>query len=211
MTISSISRRSSLCIKLLHLNFFSLLSCRSSIISQSHSKFLKDQHVWVQLSLLRSSVCLWTHTGEGKHMITNLHTVFFCLLFSLLQTQLILLHPLLLSAAPFRSELSLQPITEDDADNQGEQFECSEGFSYEDVSNQQPETRLQQTCRRRGDEGGVLIVNIVPVKDAVTFKHTGGVGENFDVPFVLHLWPTILLRNLLPYPISYKLKVRCFW
>ncbi|XP_041793933.1 vacuolar protein sorting-associated protein 13A isoform X1 [Chelmon rostratus] len=106
----------------------------------------------------------------------------------------------------YRSELSLQPITEDDADNQGEQFECSEGFSYEDVSNQQPETRLQQTCRRRGDEGGVLIVNIVPVKDAVTFKHTGGVGENFDVPFVLHLWPTILLRNLLPYPISYKLK-----
>ncbi|KAM9359845.1 intermembrane lipid transfer protein VPS13A [Symphorus nematophorus] len=106
----------------------------------------------------------------------------------------------------YRSELSLQPITEDDADDKGEQFECSEGFSYEDVSNQQPETRLQQTCRRRGDEGGVLMVNIVPVKDAVTFKHTGGVGENFDVPFVLHLWPSILLRNLLPYPISYKLK-----
>ncbi|XP_045891706.1 vacuolar protein sorting-associated protein 13A isoform X2 [Micropterus dolomieu] len=103
----------------------------------------------------------------------------------------------------YRSELSLQPITEDDTDSQ---FECSEGFSYEDVSNQQPETRLQQTCRRRGDQGGVLMVNIVPVKDAVTFKHTGGVGENFDVPFVLHLWPSILLRNLLPYPISYKLK-----
>ena len=51
------------------------------------------------------------------------------------------------------------------------------------------------------------MINIVPVKDAVTFKHTGGVGENFDVPFVLHLWPSILLRNLLPYPISYKLKV----
>lgn len=117
--------------------------------------------------------------------------------------------PHLLSAAPLRSELSLQPITEDDADNQGEQFECSEGFSYEDVSNQQPETHLQQTCRRRGNEGGVLMVNIVPVKDAVTFKHTGDVGENFDVPFVLHLWPSVLLRNLLPYPISYALKVGC--
>ncbi|TKS78631.1 Vacuolar protein sorting-associated protein 13A [Collichthys lucidus] len=102
----------------------------------------------------------------------------------------------------YRSELSLQPVTEDE----GEQFECSEGFSYEDVSNQQPETQLQQTCRRRGEEGGVLMVNIVPVKDAVTFKDTGGVGENFDVPFVLHLWPSILLRNLLPYPISYELK-----
>uniref|UniRef100_A0A673CJN2 Vacuolar protein sorting 13 homolog A n=1 Tax=Sphaeramia orbicularis TaxID=375764 RepID=A0A673CJN2_9TELE len=57
------------------------------------------------------------------------------------------------------------------------------------------------------DEGGVMTVNIVPLKDAVTFKHTGGAGENFDVPFVLHLWPSILLRNLLPYPITYKLKV----
>uniref|UniRef100_A0A671VJ44 Vacuolar protein sorting 13 homolog A n=1 Tax=Sparus aurata TaxID=8175 RepID=A0A671VJ44_SPAAU len=57
--------------------------------------------------------------------------------------------------------------------------------------------------------GGVLMVNIVPVKDAVTFKHTGDVGENFDVPFVLHLWPSVLLRNLLPYPISYALKVGC--
>lgn len=55
----------------------------------------------------------------------------------------------------------------------------------------------------------MLIVNIVPAEDAVTFKHTGGVGENFDVPFVIHLWPSILLRNLLPYPISYKLKVGC--
>ncbi|XP_033475720.2 intermembrane lipid transfer protein VPS13A isoform X1 [Epinephelus lanceolatus] len=106
----------------------------------------------------------------------------------------------------YRSELSLQPVTEDDADDQGEQFECSEGFSYEDISNQQPETSLQQTCRRSGDQGGVLTVNMVPLKDAVTFKHTGGVGENFDVPFVLHLWPSIVLRNLLPYPISYKLK-----
>lgn len=104
----------------------------------------------------------------------------------------------------YRSELSLQPITED---NQDEQFECSEGFSYEDVSNQQPETRLHQTCRRRGNQGGVMTINIVPVKDEVTFRHTGGAGENFDVPFVLHLWPSILLRNLLPYPITYTLKV----
>ncbi|TNN62598.1 Vacuolar protein sorting-associated protein 13A [Liparis tanakae] len=106
----------------------------------------------------------------------------------------------------YRSELSLQPITEDDADDRCEQFECSEGFSYDEFSNKQPETCLQQTCRRRGDQGGVLMVNMVPLRDAVTFKHTGGVEENFDVPYVLHLWPSILLRNLLPYPISYKLK-----
>ncbi|KAM4575849.1 intermembrane lipid transfer protein VPS13A isoform 2-T2 [Odontesthes bonariensis] len=107
----------------------------------------------------------------------------------------------------YRSELSLQPVTTGEADDQAEEFECSEGFSYEDFNNnQQPEKRLQQTCRRRGDQGGVMTVNMVPLKDAVTFKDTGGVGENFDVPFVLHLWPSVLLRNLLPYPISYKLK-----
>eukprot|EP00064_Thunnus_orientalis_P006444 superscaffoldBa00000669_g6462 len=111
----------------------------------------------------------------------------------------------------YRSELSIQPVTEEDADDQDEQFDCSEGFSYEDVSNLQPEARLQQTCRRRGEHGGVLTVNIVPLKDAVTFKHTGGAGEHFDVPFVLHLWPSILLRNLLPYPIAYELKVRPDW
>lgn len=126
-----------------------------------------------------------------------------------IQTQCTLLVPCPLSAVPLRSELSLQPITGDDADNQGDQFECSEGFSYEDVTNQQPETQLRQTCHRRGGEGGVLMVNMVPVKDSVAVKHTGGVGDNFDVPYVLHLWPSILLRNLLPYPISYKLKVWC--
>uniref|UniRef100_A0A3Q1IKJ5 Uncharacterized protein n=1 Tax=Anabas testudineus TaxID=64144 RepID=A0A3Q1IKJ5_ANATE len=101
----------------------------------------------------------------------------------------------------YRSELCLRPVTE------GEQFEVSEGFSYEDVSNQQPETHLQQTCHRCGNQDGVMMINIVPVKDAVTFKHTREAGENFDVPFVLHLWPSFLLRNLLPYPITYKLKV----
>lgn len=109
----------------------------------------------------------------------------------------------------FRSELSLQPVLVDD--DQGEQFECSEGFSYEDVSIEPSIKPLRQTCRCRSGQGGVLMVNMVPVKDAVTFKHTGDVGENFDVPFVLHLWPSILLRNLLPYPISYKLKVGCVW
>nr|XP_019956405.1 PREDICTED: vacuolar protein sorting-associated protein 13A [Paralichthys olivaceus] len=106
----------------------------------------------------------------------------------------------------YRSELSLQPVTEDDTEDQVAQFECSEGFSYEDVRNQQPETRLQQTCHRCGNQDGVMKVNIVPVKDTVTFKNTGSIGENFDVPFVLHLWPSILLHNLLPYPITYDLQ-----
>uniref|UniRef100_A0A8C6Q3J4 Vacuolar protein sorting 13 homolog A n=1 Tax=Nothobranchius furzeri TaxID=105023 RepID=A0A8C6Q3J4_NOTFU len=103
----------------------------------------------------------------------------------------------------YRSELSLQPTTEDGDD---EQFEVSEGFSYEDISHQEADKHLCQTCHRRGDQGGVMTINIVPVKDAVAFKHTGGAGDHFDVPFVFHLWPSMLLRNLLPYPITYKLK-----
>ncbi|XP_028312141.1 intermembrane lipid transfer protein VPS13A isoform X2 [Gouania willdenowi] len=106
----------------------------------------------------------------------------------------------------YRSELSLQPVVENNSVEAGEQFECSEGFSYEDVRIEQPETRLQQTCRQSGDRGSVMKINMVPFKDSVTFKHTGDVGENFDVPYVLHLWPSILLRNLLPYSISYKVK-----
>ncbi|XP_062237859.1 vacuolar protein sorting-associated protein 13A isoform X1 [Platichthys flesus] len=105
----------------------------------------------------------------------------------------------------YRSELSLQPITEEGTEDQVAQYECSEGFSYDDVSNQQPETRIQQTCCLRGSQGGVMTINIVPLKDAVTFKHTGSIGENFDVPFVLHLWPSFLLHNMLPYPLAYDL------
>ncbi|XP_061671891.1 vacuolar protein sorting-associated protein 13A isoform X2 [Syngnathoides biaculeatus] len=101
----------------------------------------------------------------------------------------------------YRSELNLQPVTGDD----GDQFECSEGFSYDDINLQQPKMHIQQRCHQRGNPGRVLTVNIVPVKDTVTFKDMGGVGDNFDVPFVLHLWPCVLLRNLLPYPITYKL------
>ncbi|XP_051924393.1 vacuolar protein sorting-associated protein 13A isoform X1 [Hippocampus zosterae] len=102
----------------------------------------------------------------------------------------------------YRSELSLQPVTGEN----GEQFECSEGFSYDDINPQQPKIPIQQKCHRSGNLGDVLTVNIVPVKDAVTFKDTGGIGGSFDVPYVLHLWPCVLLRNLLPYPITYKLK-----
>ncbi|XP_061789259.1 intermembrane lipid transfer protein VPS13A isoform X1 [Nerophis lumbriciformis] len=98
----------------------------------------------------------------------------------------------------YRSELSFQPVMGDE----GDQFDCSEGFRYQDIN---PEQLIQQTCRLCGKENGVLTINIVPLMDKVTFKDTGSVGDNFDVPYVLHLWPSILLRNLLPYAITYKL------
>uniref|UniRef100_A0A3B4A869 Uncharacterized protein n=1 Tax=Periophthalmus magnuspinnatus TaxID=409849 RepID=A0A3B4A869_9GOBI len=107
----------------------------------------------------------------------------------------------------YRSELSLQPVTGAEEVEEEAEFCCSEGFSYEDLSNQAPEQRIQQTCQHRTIQSRVLTVNMVPQKDTVSCTYTGGAGENFDVPFVLHLWPSILLRNLLPYPITYRLKV----
>uniref|UniRef100_A0A3B3URY5 Vacuolar protein sorting 13 homolog A n=1 Tax=Poecilia latipinna TaxID=48699 RepID=A0A3B3URY5_9TELE len=107
----------------------------------------------------------------------------------------------------YRSELSLQPITEETTEEDGKQFDVSEGFSYEDFLYHNPDTRLQRTCRCRGDDSGVMMtINMVPVKDTVTCKETGDIGENCDIAFVLHLWPSVLLRNLLPYPVAYKLK-----
>lgn len=91
--------------------------------------------------------------------------------------------------------------------DEGNQFDLSGGFSYEDICNLEPNSHLKQTCRCRSDESTLMTINIVPVKDTVSCKETGDIGENFDVPFVLHLWPSVLLRNLLPYPIAYKLKV----
>ncbi|XP_067251586.1 vacuolar protein sorting-associated protein 13A isoform X2 [Chanodichthys erythropterus] len=97
----------------------------------------------------------------------------------------------------YRAELSLQPVTEGE-----EQYEHSEGFTYNEVI-QKPGVRLQKTCYLHGDSTQMLKINMVPLPDAVMSHST---EEEFDKPIVLHLWPTVLLRNLLPYPITFKLK-----
>ncbi len=51
----------------------------------------------------------------------------------------------------------------------------------------------------------MLKVNMIPVPDALMSHST---EEEFDKPIILHLWPTVLLRNLLPYPITFKIKVQ---
>uniref|UniRef100_A0AAY5F0U2 Vacuolar protein sorting 13 homolog A n=1 Tax=Electrophorus electricus TaxID=8005 RepID=A0AAY5F0U2_ELEEL len=98
--------------------------------------------------------------------------------------------------------LSLQPVTEGN-----DQYGRSEGFSYDEVS-QRPGDCLESTCRHCGDDDDddddtrVFKISMVPVLDAMLSHST---QENIDKPFVLHLWPTVLLRNLLPYPITYRL------
>ncbi|TSO88122.1 Vacuolar protein sorting-associated protein 13A [Bagarius yarrelli] len=92
----------------------------------------------------------------------------------------------------YRSELTLQPVTEGD-----EQYERSESFSYENLI-QKPNECLERTCHQCGDAACIFKINMVPVLDTVMSQ------EEFDQPYVLHLWPPVLLRNLLPYPITYS-------
>ncbi|XP_076846491.1 intermembrane lipid transfer protein VPS13A isoform X2 [Brachyhypopomus gauderio] len=99
----------------------------------------------------------------------------------------------------YRAELSLQPVTEGN-----NEYERSEGFSYDEVS-QKPGECMERTCRHcGGGDSNVFKVNMVSVLDAM-MPHSN--QEHFDKPYVLHLWPTVLLRNLLPYPITYRLLV----
>ncbi|RXM32961.1 Vacuolar protein sorting-associated protein 13A [Acipenser ruthenus] len=88
-----------------------------------------------------------------------------------------------------------QPVTEDN-----KVYEKSEGFTYELIADQSGEC-LQRKCHRSSDQS--LIINVVPVKDDLTCNRTEG---KKDHPYIAHLWPTVLLRNLLPYPISYSLE-----
>ncbi|XP_052420043.1 vacuolar protein sorting-associated protein 13A isoform X3 [Carassius gibelio] len=97
----------------------------------------------------------------------------------------------------YRAELSLQPVTEGE-----EQYDHSEGFTYTEV-NQKPGECVVKTCHHHGDSAQMLKVNMVPVPDALMSHST---EEDFDKPIILHLWPTVLLRNLLPYPITFKIK-----
>uniref|UniRef100_A0A8C1UD56 Vacuolar protein sorting 13 homolog A n=1 Tax=Cyprinus carpio TaxID=7962 RepID=A0A8C1UD56_CYPCA len=96
-----------------------------------------------------------------------------------------------------RAELSLQPVTEGE-----EQYNRSEGFAYTEV-NQKPGECLVKTCHHHEDSARMLKVNMVPVPDTLMSHST---EEEYDKPIILHLWPTVLLRNLLPYPITFKIK-----
>ncbi|KAL2092597.1 hypothetical protein ACEWY4_012395 [Coilia grayii] len=100
----------------------------------------------------------------------------------------------------YRARLSLQPVTgEEDAKAE---YGTSEGFSYDTVT-QEPGECVEQTCAHLQDSECVFKVNMVALRDTVTQHST---EENWDLPYVLHLWPSVQLRNLLPYPISYCLQ-----
>uniref|UniRef100_A0A8D2LGU5 Vacuolar protein sorting 13 homolog A n=1 Tax=Varanus komodoensis TaxID=61221 RepID=A0A8D2LGU5_VARKO len=63
---------------------------------------------------------------------------------------------------------------------------------------------LQKKCQLKNSATHSLIINIVPMQD--TLISSVCTDDQWDLPYIVHLWPSVLLRNLLPYQISYSLE-----
>ncbi|XP_075454841.1 intermembrane lipid transfer protein VPS13A isoform X2 [Ascaphus truei] len=94
----------------------------------------------------------------------------------------------------YRSVLCLKPV-------QDEGYEMCEGIGFEEIMKNDG-LLLQKKCHLSNSSNDLLIINIVPMKDVLISSVC--TDDKWDLPYVLHLWPTVLLRNLLPYQITYS-------
>uniref|UniRef100_A0A8C8SXH0 Vacuolar protein sorting 13 homolog A n=1 Tax=Pelusios castaneus TaxID=367368 RepID=A0A8C8SXH0_9SAUR len=100
----------------------------------------------------------------------------------------------------YRSVLCLRPIT--DENGTGGDYEMCEGISFEITRNFG--NLIQRKCQSVKSTNHSLIMNVVPVKDTLTSSVCA--DDQCDLPCIIHLWPSVLLRNLLPYPVTYYLE-----
>ncbi|XP_036749391.2 intermembrane lipid transfer protein VPS13A isoform X3 [Manis pentadactyla] len=98
--------------------------------------------------------------------------------------------------ASYRSLLSLKPEDED--------YEMCEGIDFEEIIKNDG-TFLKKTCRSINPSKKPFIINVVPEKDNLTSLSVYS-EDSWDLPYIMHLWPPILLRNLLPYKIAYYIE-----
>uniref|UniRef100_A0A672UD78 Vacuolar protein sorting 13 homolog A n=1 Tax=Strigops habroptila TaxID=2489341 RepID=A0A672UD78_STRHB len=101
----------------------------------------------------------------------------------------------------YRSVLSLQPLANENGVD-GE-YDMCEGITFDEIM-KNVESLLQRKCQSVRSTNHSLIINIVPVKDMLTTSLCA--EDQWDFPYVVHLWPSVLLRNLLPYQITYSLE-----
>ncbi|XP_032532834.1 vacuolar protein sorting-associated protein 13A isoform X4 [Chiroxiphia lanceolata] len=101
----------------------------------------------------------------------------------------------------YRSILSLQPLANENAVN-GE-YDMCEGITFDDII-KNVDSLLQRKCQSVGSTNHSLIINIVPVKDSLTSSLCA--EDQWDFPYVVHLWPSVLLHNLLPYLITFSVE-----
>uniref|UniRef100_A0A8C3CW74 Vacuolar protein sorting 13 homolog A n=1 Tax=Cairina moschata TaxID=8855 RepID=A0A8C3CW74_CAIMO len=101
----------------------------------------------------------------------------------------------------YRSVLSLQPIANESGVD-GE-YDMCEGITFDEIM-KNVNSLLQRKCQSVRSTNHSFIINIVIVKDTLT--STLCADDQWDFPYVVHLWPSVLLRNLLPYHINYSVE-----
>lgn len=98
--------------------------------------------------------------------------------------------------------LSLQPLANENGVD-GE-YDMCEGITFDEIM-KNVDSLIQRKCQSVRSTNHSLIINIVPVKDTLTSPSCA--EDQWDFPYVVHLWPSVLLRNLLPYQITYSIEV----
>lgn len=93
----------------------------------------------------------------------------------------------------YRSQLSLKPHDTD--------YQKCEGFNFEDIIKHDG-TCIKKKCRPSNPSIKPFIINIVPEKDNLT-SLTVYSQDSWDLPYIIHLWPPLLLQNNLPYKLVY--------
>ncbi|XP_053148105.1 intermembrane lipid transfer protein VPS13A isoform X2 [Hemicordylus capensis] len=101
----------------------------------------------------------------------------------------------------YRSLLFFRPVTEENSISQ--EYETSEGVSFDEIV-KNFDRSLQKKCQPIKSSNHPLIINIVPVQD--TLITSVCTDDQWDLPYIVHLWPSVVLRNLLPYQIAYSLE-----
>ncbi|XP_075416632.1 intermembrane lipid transfer protein VPS13A isoform X1 [Tenrec ecaudatus] len=93
----------------------------------------------------------------------------------------------------YRSLLLLKP--------EDEGYQMCEGIDFEEIIRYNG-ALLRKECQPTKPSNKPFIINIVPEKDNLTSMAVYS-EDGWDLPYIIHLWPPILLRNLLPYKIAY--------
>uniref|UniRef100_A0A8C6HGY3 Vacuolar protein sorting 13A n=1 Tax=Mus spicilegus TaxID=10103 RepID=A0A8C6HGY3_MUSSI len=98
--------------------------------------------------------------------------------------------------ASYRSSLSLVP--------EGQDYQLCEGIDFEEIIKYDGQL-LKKKCRSTNPSKKSFVINIVPEKDNLASLSVYS-EDGWDLPYVLHLWPPILIRNLLPYKVAYYIE-----
>ncbi|XP_045418559.1 vacuolar protein sorting-associated protein 13A isoform X3 [Lemur catta] len=96
----------------------------------------------------------------------------------------------------YRSFLCLKPEDND--------YQMSKGIDFEEIIKNDG-ALLKKKCRSINPSKKSFFINIVPEKDNLTSLSVYS-EDGWDLPYIIHLWPPILLRNLLPYKIAYYIE-----